>query len=227
MPFPPRYLGLLLAALLPSCSMLKKDDKVFITVHSEGSDMDPPKTIFTKPLGGRTVIFKILPEFTQKSIVAFHPFEAQDGTYGVALKLDFKGSNHLEIVTRLRKGEILLSMVNGTVVDYVTIDKTVSDGLFTIWRGLPEELIAVMDEQYPRIQEINASSSVSSSESMDMVPSTAKEKKDARRRAEKEAEAKAKAEKDAAKRRARGEYEEIAPLPDGAPVPLGEALRNQ
>ncbi len=219
----PKFVLLFAAALLsllPACASLKDD--VLITVHSQGNDMDIKKTIFTRDIGGRPVIFKVLPEFSDKSIIAFHPFDSPDGTFGVALKLDFKGSNHLDIVTRTHNGEILLSMVNGTVVDYVRIDKVVHDGIFTIWRGLPQELIAKMDKKFPRIDELNAAPEAESSGFIDMLPSTSKEKKEARQRAEGGVEDRAKKEASDAKRRARGEYEEIPELPKGSAVPLGQ-----
>lgn len=212
----------LIVSLLSSCSSLDKEPKVIITVFSQGSDMDSPKTIFRRNIEGRSVVLKVIPEFTQKSIVAFHSFEAPDGTYGVTLKLDFKGTNALEIVTRMQQGGILVSMVNAAVVDYVTIDQVITDGLFTIWRGLPEELIAEMDKAYPRINELKKASADSSSEMLDMVPSTGKEKKNAFDRVKKARESELEAEK----RKARGE-EDFAPEPPaGGVVPLSEAIKS-
>ncbi len=206
-------------ALLPSCSIFDKDPKVAITVFSQGSEMDSPKSIFRRSIAGRTYVFRVIPEITTKSVIAIHPFQAEDGTNGVALKLDFKGTNNLELVTRMRQGEILMSMVNGAVVDYVEIDRVVSDGIFTIWRGLPDELIAAMEKKYPRINEVS-----SSSELLDMTPSTSKEKKEVRKRAEKAAKEKLKSETEAAKKAARGEFD--PEIPAGEAVPLSEALKN-
>jgi hypothetical protein len=206
-------------ALLPSCSSLKRDPEVIITVFSQGNEMDSPKSIFRRVIAGRSYVFRIIPEITTKSIIAMHPFRAEDGTNGVALKLDFKGTNNLELVTRMRQGEILVTMVNGAVVDYLVIDRVVSDGIFTIWRGLPDELIAAMEKDYPRINEVT-----SSSEMINMTPSTSIEKKDIRKRAEKAAKEKIKAEKEAAKKAARGEFD--PEIPAGEAVPLSEALKE-
>lgn len=225
---PLRIVASLFALILASMSVTSctspfdKDPKVLITVFSEGSSMDSPKTIFRRNIEGKQVVLKVIPEFTHKSIVAFHSFPAEDGTYGVTLKLDFKGTNALEIVTRLQQGGMLVSMVNAAVVDYVTIDEVVADGLFTIWRGLPEELIASMDKEYPRIQALKKANAESSSEMLEMVPSTGKEKKAARDRAKKAE----KEEEAAAKRKAKGEVEFTPELPAGAAVPLSEALKN-
>jgi hypothetical protein len=210
----------LIGLVVSSCSTFKKDPQVLITVFSQGSDMDSPKTIFRKNIEGKTFVLKVIPEFTHKGIVAFHPFQADDGTYGVTLKLDFKAANALEIITRMKQGEVLVSMVNVAVVDYVTIDQVIADGIFTIWRGLPEELIAAMDKDYPRIQALKDAGAGSSSDMLDMVPSTGTEKKDALKRVKK-----AQKDKEAADKRAtRGEF---APeLPAGAAVPLSEALKE-
>lgn len=207
------------AALLTSCSLFDKDPQVIITVFSQGNEMDSPKSIFRRVIAGRSYVFRVIPELTTKNVIAIHPFRAEDGTNGVAVKLDFKGTNSLELVTRLKQGEILMSMVNGAVVDYLEIDRVVSDGIFTIWRGLPDELIAALEKKYPRINEVT-----SSSEMIDMTPSTSKEKKEIRQRAEKAAKEKLKAEKEAAKKAARGEFD--PEIPNGEAVPLSEALKN-
>jgi hypothetical protein len=210
---------LTIASLLPSCSSFKKDPEVIITVFSQGNEMDSPKSIFRRVIAGRSYVFRIIPEITTKSIIAMHPFRAEDGTNGVTVKLDFKGTNNLELVTRMKQGEILMTMVNGAVVDYLEIDRVVSDGIFTIWRGLPDELIAAMEKDYPRINEVT-----SSSEMIDMTPSTTKEKKEIRQRAEKAAKEKLKAEAAAAKKAARGEFD--PEIPAGEAVPLSEALKE-
>lgn len=208
------FIALLLAAILPACESGKKD-KVIITVHSEGTDMDSPKTIFRRPVNGRTTIFKIIPEFSNPSIAAIHTFPAEDGTYGVTLKLDFKGTQSLDMVSRLRHGEILMTMVNGTVVDWVRINQPVSNGVFTVWRGIPAELVQEMEDKYPPIKDLKSSSTF-----LEMTPSTRKEKKEARRNAEREAKEKAEEEK----RKARGEFD--PEIPTDEEVPLSELLKS-
>lgn len=168
---------LLVACVLMTAGFSKKP-KFMISVHSQGSDMDNPRTIFPESVGNppRQIWLRKVPEFSHFNLVAFHPFPADDGTYGVALKLDFKGANALEVVTRTRQGEILRSYVNGEAVDWVTIDKPVKDGIFTIWRGVSEEALAYMEEEYPRIGDVGSASSA-----MPMLPTTKREKKEALR----------------------------------------------
>lgn len=195
------FLVALLAAVLPACESMKQE-KVVITVHSQGTDMDSPKTIFRRPINGREMIFKIIPEFSSQSVAAIHPFPADDGSYGVTLKLDFKGTQSLDLVTRLRQGEILMSMVNGTVVDTVRIDSPINDGVFTIWKGFSPELVALLEEKHPPIKDLKSSSTF-----LEMTPSTKKEKKDSKRNAKREA----RELEEEAKKKARGEFDPEAP----------------
>lgn len=203
----------LLSCCLPACSTLKKNRQVIISVHSQGTEMANPKSIFKRRIGGREMIFQTLPVFTHNNVIAFHPFPADNGTNGVALKLDFKGTHALDMATRMRRGEVLMAMVNLSVVDIVNIDQAVSDGIFTIWQGIPDELIAIMDKKYSRIKDVS-----SASEMQEMTPSTTQEKKDIKRRAEREKKEQAKREAEAAKRRARGEF--MPELPPGELLPM-------
>jgi hypothetical protein len=203
-----------LALGLSACAS-KSKEKVVITVHSQGNDMDSKKTVFSRTVAGRQMLFKIIPEFSTQSLAAFHPFPADDGTHGVAMKLDFKGANSLELVTRLRQGEILMTMVNGTVVDHVVIDRPITDGIFTVWRGFSDELVALLDEKYPRIKDLTSSSTF-----IDMTPSTQKEKRESKRRSAREE----KERRSDERKRARGDFEPEAP--DGELVPLSELLKS-
>lgn len=181
--------------MLTGCELFR-EKKVFITCHVQTNQIEHPSEIMRIPISGRQMTFKKVPEFSQRSIAAFEPFPAENGQgNGVLLQLDAKGKNYLEAVSRLSQGMIILTMVNAMPVDMVQLDEPITDGRFTIWRGLSDESIADMDKHYPRISRLQ-----SSSRWMDMTPSTDKEKLQARRVA-KEAEA---AEKKAAKDKERG-----------------------
>lgn len=185
--------NLVALALLLTCGFCpamsgNKKPPFTISVHGQAAPEDNPKMIFTETIGGQRMIFKILPEFSQINIAAFHPFPAADGNgHGVALKLDFRGTNGLEVATRTNIGQALLTKVNGKSVDLLTIDRPVSDGIFTIWSGVPDEVIAIMEKKYPHI-----SQSRSAGEGVEMTATTKKEKRDAMRRIEEERKAKAK-----------------------------------
>ncbi len=171
---------LLFAPVLASlllCSCESGKSKFTISVHSQGSENESPRAIMPDTIGNppRKVILKRAPEFSHNNIAAYHAFPADNGNgNGVALKLDFKGTQALELVTRMHQGEILRSLVNGRPVDYVIIDRPIADGIFTIWEGVPDEVIKEMAKKYPPISGLK-----SAAPTLDMTPSTKTEKKKA------------------------------------------------
>jgi hypothetical protein len=217
-------LSLLFFIPLAFSSCQSNKTKFTLSVHSESSEMESPRSIMPDLVGNppRKVILARSPEFSQSNIAAFHAFPAENGNgNGVALRLDFKGSQALELVTRMRQGEILRSIVNGRGVDYVIIDRPITDGIFTIWEGVPDEVIAEMAKKYPTISGLK-----SASPNLEMTPSTKDEKKKAFRFFKK-------SEREAATEKKKTEKEEAAaiqspdaaapaidplpPLPEGAP----------
>ncbi len=151
--------------------------KYQISVHVQGSSTDMSRDIIQFPYQGQQFIFKKVPEFSQRAIAAFESFASDDGMgSGLVLKLDAHGRNQLETVTRTHQGELLLTIVNGVPVDMIQIDRPVADGKFIVWRGVSDETIAEMEERLPHISAMK-----SSARYMDMLPSTDKEKSDARK----------------------------------------------
>lgn len=182
-----RYATLLVLALAPLLMGMSKKQEYSITFHSQASDMGLPKSSFPFQLEGKPVKMQIVPEFSQQNIAAFYPFPSETGNgNGIAIQLDFRGRASLEMVTRTKRGEFLLALVNGQPVDYLAIDQPVLDGIITIWSGVPDTVIAAMDKKFPRIKP-GVSSSMT--EKMDMLPTTKKEKKraleDSKRKPEK------------------------------------------
>lgn len=200
------------------CTGMSKKPKFTISVHGEGAAEDNPRMIFPETIEGQQMIFKLLPEFSHSDIAAIHPFPADDGTFGVTLKLDFRGTNALELATRTRPGEFLLTKVNGYSCGLVTMDKPILDGIFTIWSGVPETVILEMQKKYPDI-----SKSRSASTGIEMTATTRKEKREALRNAKEEDKKKAKDAAAAAKAEAAG-VQAPKPVKDEMPrgVPTGE-----
>lgn len=175
-----RTILFVLPLLLASCNgfnLDEKKDKFSITVHSQGTADDSPRSVFKIPVPGRTqpMIFKLVPEIAQHNIAAFHSFPADDGNgFGITMRLDFRASETLNLISRTKQGEILLAMVNGQPVDVLTIDKPVNDGLYTIWEGVPQTVIDQMAKKYPPISKLKSVSS-----GQEMLPTTRAEKKHA------------------------------------------------
>lgn len=188
---------LALPALLASCDILR-ENKLLITTHLQTDQIEHPREIMKLPIGGQQMIFKKSPEFSQRSISAFEPFQSEnpDEGYGALLQLDTKGKDALMIASRTYRGSILLTMVNATPVDMVELDQPIDDGRFTIWRGLTKKTIDEMDKFYPRLKYLKSSSRLMEG----MMPSTHTEKMNSRR----DAKALEAAEKAAERDKARG-----------------------
>lgn len=187
---------LALSGLLASCDVLR-ENKLLITTHVQTAQLEHPSEIMRLPIGGQEMTFKKSPEFSQRSISAFEPFEAENNDgYGVVLQLDTKGRNALDLASREYHGMVFLTLIHGMPIDMVEIDKPITDGRFIIWRGLSKQTIDEMDKFYPRIKYMKSSSRWMD----DMMPSTSKEKLNSRR----EAKALEAAEKAAARDRERG-----------------------
>ena len=209
-----RMLSALAAVLsLSSCELLEKKDKVSISFHAMASDSDPKKTMFPVEMEGRQLLFKLVPEVSHDNITALHPFPAEDGkSNGCTFKLDFRGTGSLEIVTRNPPGPYLLSMVDGKPVDYLTLDKIISDGIITIWQGITDEQIKKLEKKIPHMRG-NAGPSMSAE--MEMAPVFKKERAEAYKKA-KEQELKEKADAKSGKKK---EPMKMPELPQAAPSP--------
>lgn len=191
-----RVAPLLLIVLAPLLLGMSKRQPFSISFHGQGSATDMPKTIFPFTLDGRSLYFKVLPEMSHENIAAFHAFPAPTGDYGVALQMDFRGRNALELTTRANPGGYLLAMVNGRPVDYVVMDQVITNGMITIWQGVPETVVKELEKKYPRIR---PGAPPSMTDKFEMAPTTKKEKKsffERFKREEREAERRRKAGED-------------------------------
>lgn len=171
-----------------------KKPKFTVSLHVQASEQESPRGIFHYQMPGQTtpLPFKRVPDVTQENVAAFRSFPAANGNgYGVTLRLDFRGASALDLMTRTHPGEYALALVNGTPVDYLAIDRPVSDGIVTIWEGVPEPVLKLMQAKWPAIGQLK-----SMSNGQEMIPTTRAEK----RRAKEAAEAQQKAENAAAKR---------------------------
>ena len=178
------------------CTGMSKKPKFTISIHGEGAPEDNPKMIFGEVVGGQKMIFKMQPDFSHVNIAAFQAFPDPDGNgNGVSLKLDFSGTNALEVATRTRPGQVLLAKVNGKTCDVVTIDRPVTDGVFTIWAGVPDAVVKELEKKFPHI-----SQSRSAGQGIEMTPTTKREKREALRHAEEDS--RRKAQEEAARRKA-------------------------
>ena len=96
-----------------------------------------------------------IPSIHEKQIKAVYPFQAADGSWGCAFKLDNSGRLALEIVSIERRSSYLVAFVgtkSGThqVVELL-IDQPIRDGIISIPKGLTELEIAALTKAWPVI----------------------------------------------------------------------------
>lgn len=155
----PRFLFPALAALvlaLPAHGMSKKP-ALTVRFHTEANARDgnsfamPVKLFYQR----KEVYLNRVPDFSEKQIALIYPFQTQDGTWGCVFQLNAVGRIRLETLSNESRGAALVVFV-GTkggqhqVIDMV-IDRTVSDGMITIPRGLTALEIAVMQKEFKSI----------------------------------------------------------------------------
>lgn len=122
-----------LAAMLSSvaCQQNKKAYPVYFLTQASGTQE-----------GARFIIiyngtpYTRMPILTLEHVEKFQSFLAEDGSYGVQLKLKKQWSNRLYQASVECSGMKLLPVVNGLAFEPQRFDGPVTDGVLVIWSGL-------------------------------------------------------------------------------------------
>jgi len=150
----PFFLTLTLAALL--CTGGAKKPPFELRIHHEGLAAEAPSFAFPATLlDGTPTHLARMPLITHREIRGIYPFDAADGSRGVYLQLDPHGAGLLNQHTSARQGGTLAVFLNGRQVSNLTVDRPVSDGIFSIPRGLTAEESELMATLFPVIGEEN------------------------------------------------------------------------
>ena len=137
-----------------ACLAMSKKPAVTVRFYAEANPRDgdafSKKVTLHNP--EREAYIEKVPSVSERSIKAMYPFQAADGTWGAAFKLDNKGRIDLELLSGGRRGSSMVIFVvtdKGIhqVVD-VLIDRKVRDGVITIPRGLTELEVAALTKEY-------------------------------------------------------------------------------
>lgn len=125
-----------------------------ISFHMQTDGMDNPKMIFSFPIGGRAVFFRRVAEISNRDIDTYRPFLASDrASYGLVCVLKHTAGVRWAALTNANLGRYVLASVNGRPVDAVVIDRTVTDNVLVIWRGLNQTEVQQYDELNRKIAE--------------------------------------------------------------------------
>lgn len=115
----------------------------------DGESFSSPIKVGTPP---RDTFLQKMPSVHEGQITAIYPFQTPDGTWGCTFKLDANGRINLDVVSTDHRGKFLIGFIGnkrGTVrVADLLIDKTVTDGILTVPRGLTDMQIMVLKQQF-------------------------------------------------------------------------------
>lgn len=150
-----RVLRFLLPAIALAClGMAERPPTVTVRFFAEANARDGASFSTPIKLGNpqRDAHLEKIATVHERQIKAIYPFRAPDGTWGCAFKLDNDGRINLEVVSTERRGTFLVGFI-GTkkgshrVADML-IDRTVSDGIISVPKGLTDMEVAVLSKQF-------------------------------------------------------------------------------
>jgi len=141
-------LGLCLTVTLTGA--IAKQRHCTFRVHAQANphDTDVFSVSTRARFSGKNVAIQKLPWITEHDVVAFAPYQAQDGTYGALFQLDEHGRVVLDTLSVERRGGFLFVFINGRLITELQIDKRVSDGKVYIPSGLTAADIEVMKKDW-------------------------------------------------------------------------------
>lgn len=148
-------LCLLLAGLAPLVLGMGRKPGISVRFFAEANAQDTDK--FATPIAlknpPRAAYIEKVSAINEKMVKAIYPFQAKDGTWGCAFKLDDSGRMNLELVSTEHRGSSMVAFVGtkaGThqVIDML-IDKPIRDGIISIPSGLTELEIAAFTKEFP------------------------------------------------------------------------------
>ena len=121
--------------------------------HVQANSNDGPvfSTELRSPVTGKNVVIEKVPTISERDVVAFRPYDAGDGSYGVLFQLSDHGKLALDTLSIERRGTFLYVFVNGRPAAELQIDRRVSDGKLYVASGLTLGDIALMRKDWPLV----------------------------------------------------------------------------
>src|SRR5437762_12696590 len=119
-------LALWLSLALPAG--VAKEKHCQFPVHAQANPQDTTAfaTSVHAQLSGKDVAIEKIPRISEQDVVAFYPYVAVNGTYGVLFQLDEHGRIALDALSIERRGSLLFVFINCRPITELAIDKRVS-----------------------------------------------------------------------------------------------------
>lgn len=119
-------------------------------VHAQANSRD--SEVFASAsraqVSGKEVAIEKIPWISERDVMAFAAYPAQDGTYGALMQLDEHGRTVLDTLSVEHRGSFLFVFINGRFVTELQIDKRVLDGKIYIPSGLSAADINLMKKDW-------------------------------------------------------------------------------
>jgi hypothetical protein len=137
----------LLLALPPA---IAKERHCIFRVHAQGNPQDTAvfSTSVRAQLSGKDVAIEKIPRISEHDVIAFYPYPAANGTYGVLFQLDEHGRITLDALSIERRGSLLFVFINGRPITELQVDKRVADGRIYIPSGLTAVDVELMKKDW-------------------------------------------------------------------------------
>ena len=122
-------------------------------VHAQANPRDTEvfSTSVRAQVSGKEVAIEKIPWISERDVIAFAAYPAQDGTNGALIQLDEHGRTVLDTLSVEHRGSFLFVFINGRFITNLQIDKRVSDGKIYIPSGLTAADIDLMKKDWRMI----------------------------------------------------------------------------
>jgi hypothetical protein len=149
----------LLAAVF--CSLLclvpaeAKQRHCILRIHAEANahDSDVFSRTIQSQFTGKSVVIEKTPALSERDVVAFRPYPAQDGSYGVLVQFNDHGKFALDTLSVEKRGGFVFVFVNGRAITELQVDRRVADGRIYLPSGLNAGDIELMRKDWRIIGE--------------------------------------------------------------------------
>src|SRR5213593_5110163 len=123
-----------------------KQSHCTLRVHAQANPRDTEvfATSVRTQVSGKEIAIEKMPWISERDVMAFAAYPAQDGTYGALIQLDEHGRVVLDTLSIEHRGSFLFVFINGRFITELQIDKRVSDGKIYIPSGLTTADIDLM-----------------------------------------------------------------------------------
>jgi hypothetical protein len=144
------FWALILCLLWAAGTGVAKQRHCSFRVHAQANPRDTEvfASSVRAQVSGKEIAIEKTPWISERDVMAFAAYPAQNGSYGVLIQLDEHGRTVLDTLSIERRGSFLFVFINGRFSTELQIDKRVSDGKIYIPSGLTAADLDLMKKDW-------------------------------------------------------------------------------